>query len=183
MVASTSSLVASRYAKALFLLAEQTEVTAAAAEALSRLKAASSEADFARFLANPLLSPAAKAKAVQAVLAKLGAPELMVKFALRLAENRRLALLPAIAAAFEARLHEARGELEAVAVSAQPLSADQQQGVAQALANATGRSVILDVQTDPALLGGLKIKVGGMELDASVAGQLDRLVNNLKSAA
>lgn len=96
-----------------------------------------------------------------------------------LAEHRRLALLPEIAALFEERRAEAEGRLQASVVSAFPLSAEQAQALARALERRFGRAVALESKVDPRLLGGIVVRVGDLVIDGSVRGRVERLAAQL----
>ncbi len=96
-----------------------------------------------------------------------------------LAENRRLTLLPEIAALFEERRAEAEGRLHATVVSAFPLTKEQEQAVAQALEHRFGRRIALESEVDPKLLGGIVVRVGDRVIDGSVRGRVERLAAQL----
>jgi F-type H+-transporting ATPase subunit delta len=63
--------------------------------------------------------------------------------------------------------------------SAVPLSDDQRERLAAALANATGQSVTLKVIVDPSILGGIVAQVGDTVIDGSVRTRLDQLTSRL----
>ena len=63
--------------------------------------------------------------------------------------------------------------------SAVPLTADQQDRLAAALANATGKNVNLKVVVDPSVLGGLVATVGDTVIDGTVRTHLDQLKSRL----
>lgn len=96
-----------------------------------------------------------------------------------LAENRRLTLLPEIAALFEERRAEAEGRLQAKVVSAFPLTKEQEQAVARALERRLGRRVVLESAVDPKLLGGIVVRIGDLVIDGSVRGRVERLAAQL----
>lgn len=65
---------------------------------------------------------------------------------------------------------------------AQPLSAAQQGQLARTLAALADRNVKLDVVLDEALLAGMKIRVGDLVVEHSIAGQLDQLRDRADTA-
>lgn len=65
-----------------------------------------------------------------------------------------------------------RNRLVARVVAAQPLSGDQQQRLAGALARIYGREPHLDVEVDPDVVGGLRVQVGDEVIDGTVAMRL-----------
>jgi len=66
-------------------------------------------------------------------------------------------------------------------VSALPLSADEQAIVSKELASQLGGEPKLEFAVDPALLGGLRLKIGDRIIDGSVAGKLSALGESLKA--
>ena len=99
-----------------------------------------------------------------------------------LAANGRPSELPGIIAAFQALAAKARGAVSAEVTSALPLTAAQTKGVAAALRTALGKDPEITTRVDPALLGGLKVRVGSRLFDASLKSRLDSLKFALKRA-
>jgi F-type H+-transporting ATPase subunit delta len=100
-----------------------------------------------------------------------------------LADNGRLALVPAIAAAYDARALEAAGIVTAELVTALPLDGDRQALLAAALGRATGRRVDVTGRVDESIIGGVVAKVGGTVYDGSVSRQLERMRQRLTAEA
>jgi F-type H+-transporting ATPase subunit delta len=96
-----------------------------------------------------------------------------------LAENRRLKLLPEIAALFEIQRREAERTIRAELITAFPATEAQQASVTAALKQRLGRDIELECKTDAALLGGAIIRAGDLVIDGSVRGKLERLSNSL----
>lgn len=96
-----------------------------------------------------------------------------------LIENRRLSLLPEIAAQYELYRAEAERTITAEVVSAFPVSNEQQAKIAAALKKRLGREVSLNCTVDEALLGGAIIRAGDLVIDGSITGQLTKLANAL----
>src|SRR3546814_13475981 len=92
-----------------------------------------------------------------------------------LAANRRLAQLPAIIRAFRALAAQHRGETTAEVASAHPLSGAQVDALKAALRQRLGRDVAVDLPVDPALLGGLKVRIGSQMIDSSIRTRLPSL--------
>ncbi len=179
VVASESPILtglAGRYATALYELAEEAKALDQVAADLAQLKAAIAEnADLQRLIASPLVPRDQQAKAVLALVGKMGVGDLTRRFVGTVARNRRLFQLPNIIDGYSALLAEHRGEVTATVTSAKPLSAPQTESVTAALRAAVGRKVAVQVDVDPKLLGGLKVKVGSRLVDASLATKLQRL--------
>src|SRR5690606_703459 len=97
------------------------------------------------------------------------------KFVGMVAANRRLFALPDMIDAFLARLAERRGEVSAEVVSARPLSESQLGELNRVLKSALGSAVALTSKVDPALIGGLVVRVGSRMFDSSIDTKLQRL--------
>jgi F-type H+-transporting ATPase subunit delta len=93
--------------------------------------------------------------------------------------KHRMHLIPAIAAEFERLLREARGVREATVTVARPVSEAERAEIAQRLGAALGKQVEIQTEVDPSIIGGIVIRVGDQLIDASVAGRLDRLRQEL----
>ena len=92
-----------------------------------------------------------------------------------LAENRRLALLPEIAALYEIQRRAAEGTVQAEMVTAFPATEAQQAEIIASLSKRLGRDIELSCSTDAELLGGAIIRAGDLVIDGSVRGKLERL--------
>ena len=83
---------------------------------------------------------------------------------------------------YRARLYEARGILPVQAVSAVKLTAPQQKKLKEQLSAKTGKTILLDNVIDPTLLGGIKLRYEGKELDGTAAGRLAAMRRALTEA-
>ncbi|MFN3583553.1 F0F1 ATP synthase subunit delta [Phenylobacterium sp.] len=180
---SKATNVGERYAQALFdLAAEQKKVAAVEAD-LKSLKAAIADSrDLRVLLASPAFDADAKRKGLTAIADKAKFDAVTKKFLGLLAVNGRASALSAVIASFERLAADARGAVSAEVVTALPLSPAQAKGVAQALRQALGKDPEITTRVDPALLGGIKVKVGSRLFDASLRSKLDSLKFALKRA-
>lgn len=180
---SNNTDVGGRYARALFELAEAQGRLPAVEADLKGLEAARIEsADFARLLASPLINAEDKGRGLSAVVAAAGVETLTARFLGVLAANGRASALPAVAKAFAALAAKRRGAVAAEVTTAAALSDAQREGLAAALRQALGRDPEMTVRVDPALLGGLKVRVGSRLYDASLRTRLDQLKTALVRA-
>ncbi len=92
-----------------------------------------------------------------------------------LAENGRLAALPAIATAFATLKQEAEGKIEVKVRSAMELSPKQQQKIASSMAKRLGKKVSISTEIDASLIAGAIITAGDLVIDGSASGRLDKL--------
>jgi F-type H+-transporting ATPase subunit delta len=140
--------------------------------------------DLRRVFDTPTVPPAKKKAVLDAILARLGdvTPEVRRLLGL-LGDRDRLGMIGDLAAAFATRVNEARREAPAEVVSAMPLDAADRSALSTALERATGHRVRLTERVDPALVGGLVARVGSRVFDGSVARQIERLRERLRSGA
>ena len=96
-----------------------------------------------------------------------------------LCEKGEIRALPDCAEEYRARYNQAHGILEATAVSAVPLTGRQAEALRAELAALTGKTIALDSRVDPACLGGVRLEVGGTQLDGTVQNRLDALRRRL----
>lgn len=185
-VAGDDSLVsgmAGRYATALFELARENGAMDAVAGDLIRFEALLKESpDLARLVRSPAFSSEDQTRAVTAVLAKAGIGGLAGNFIRLAAQNRRLFAVTDMIRIYRSLLAKARGETQAEAVVAQPLSDEHLATLKQALKAATGEDVTLNVKVDPSLIGGLTVKLGSRLIDASLKTKLQSMKIVMKEA-
>ena len=174
--ASEYGTLATRYAKALFELADAKKALDAVAGDLKALQAMIADsADLRHLMNSPILARDAQTKAVGAVIKAAGFDALSQKFIGLVAQNRRLFTLPAIIAAFLKLLADRRGEMTAEVTAARALTSEQQAAVAEAIKRAVGSKVSIDLKVDPSLLGGLVVRVGSRMIDSSLKTKLQKL--------
>lgn len=178
---SIQASLAGRYASALFELAEQNRTIDAVERSLTTVRdALDQSAEFRAVTTSPVLARGAAAKAVLAAADGLGVDPVTRNFLGVLAENRRLAELPAIVRAFRHLAARHRGEVTAEVASAHPLSAEQVEELKQQLRRRVGRDVAIDLSVDPSLLGGLVVRVGSQMIDSSIRTRLNALASAMK---
>jgi F-type H+-transporting ATPase subunit delta len=178
-----TSNVGGRYAQALFDLAkDQNEVAKVEAD-LKSLKAAIADSrDLRLLLESPAFAAEDKAKGLAAIANTARFTATTKKFLGLLSANGRAAALSSVIAGFERLAADARGEVQAQVTTALPLTAAQTKGVAQALRQALGKDPVIETRVDPAILGGIKVRVGSRLFDASLRSKLDSLKFALKRA-
>ncbi|TKD51171.1 F0F1 ATP synthase subunit delta [Sphingomonas baiyangensis] len=170
-----------RYATALFDLAREQQSIAAVESSLGTVRQALRESDdFRALTTSPLLARGAAAKAVAAVAETLGLDPLTTRFLGVLADNRRLSQLPKVIAVFRTLAAQHRGETSAEVVSAHPLTDAQVDALRQQLRARVGRDVNIDLSVDPALLGGMVVRIGSQMIDSSIRTRLNSLAHAMK---
>ena len=170
-----------RYATALFELARDAGTLDRVGESLAALRQALAEsADLKALVASPLVSRENASRAVAAVAASMGLDETTTHFLGVLAHNRRLRQLPAIVRDFTALAARHRGEASAEVVSAHPLDDGQMAALKARLKSMVGSEVSVDAQVDPAILGGLIVRMGSRQIDGSIRTRLNALATAMK---
>ena len=106
-------------------------------------------------------------------------PRVFVRFLQILVKNRRQLLIPHIAIAYRDLLDEVEGRVHArVTLASQPTDAEMA-AIAQQLGKVLGKTVVPHVAVNPAILGGLVVRVGDRVIDGSVRRRLATLRNRL----
>lgn len=173
--------LAGRYALALFELARDNGQIDSVGQSLEAVKTALAEVpDFRVLVSSPLVARDAAAKAVAGIAGTLGLDALTTKFLGVLADNRRLDKLTGMIRAFETLVSAHKGETRAEVTSAFPLSDEQKAALAQQLRTRVGRDVALDMKVDPAIMGGLVVKIGSQMIDSSIRTRLNTLAHAMK---
>merc|ERR1712190_625231 len=138
---------------------------------------------FKLMVESPGIDPESKVKACEDVCSKAGADGAVLNFLKVLVENKRMYKLPRMIELFETFYRAEKGLVSCVVTSAAALTDAQKKQVQKAMeARAEkGSTLIMEYNTNPALLGGLVVKMGEMVLDQSVNTRLERLTPRLLS--
>ena len=178
---SAAGGLSGRYAHALFDLARDAgSVDLVSTDLGSLRRAMQASSDLRRLVRSPVFSAQDQAKALKAVLEKMGANALTAKFVLLLAQKRRLTVLPQIIQAYEHLIAASRGETEADVTAARTLSDAEIAELKSVLKTGLGKEPRLNCKVDPTLLGGLVVKVGSRMIDSSLRTKLDGLRQAMK---
>ena len=175
--------VSERYARALFELAEEAGELDAVRADLKSLKAMMADSgDLRRLASSPLYSAEDKGKAFVALASQAGFQMTTAKFLGLLTQNGRAAALGGVIAAYERLWAKKTGVVAAEVTSAKPLTKAQLDAVKASLRQALGKDPEIATHVDPAILGGIKVRVGSRLFDASLKSRLDSLKFALKRA-
>ena len=177
------STIARNYAEALLALADKAgnregwgTLIREVAEAMQR------DEKLRRFLESPRVSDEEK----RTILGKAfqdRMPRLFVRYLQTLVSKRRQMLIPAIADEFFALLDDVEGRTHATVTVARPVSdADRDQLAAQ-LSKVVGKQVVPHVTVNPAILGGVVVRIGDTVMDGSVRSRLARLRGKMRAGA
>jgi F-type H+-transporting ATPase subunit delta len=175
--------MAGRYATALFELARDTgtlDAVAADLDALAALLAQSPE--LRQLVRSPVLGADEQLKAMSIVLDRMGIGGLTANFVKFVASNRRLFALPDMIRGYKALVAREKGEVTAEVTVAESLPEKYLAALKEALRSVTGKDVALKLQVNPAIVGGLTVKLGSRMVDASLRTKLNLLRHAMKEA-
>jgi F-type H+-transporting ATPase subunit delta len=172
MTALGEARVARRYAGALFAAAQKLGKTAQVdADLQSILEARRESAAFRQVLESPLIPADRKRAIVERALA--GVDPLTRAFVDMLIAKRRADALPAIREEYRKCADDAAGIARAHVTVAAPITDAELAQLSAALEAQCGRRVQLQVKVEPAVLGGVVVRIGDTVWDGSVRGALE----------
>jgi F-type H+-transporting ATPase subunit delta len=173
--------LAGRYATALFDLARDQRQIESVGKSLDALgQALLDSKDFNELVTSPLVSREEAGRAFAALAPQIGLDPVTTNFIGVLARNGRKSQLQGVVRAFRRLAAEHRGEATAEVVTARPLNDKQVAALGQQLRARAGRDVTIDATVDPTLLGGIVVKLGSQQIDASIRTKLNRLASAMK---
>jgi len=174
--------LARRYARALMAIGQEQGIYERLGQELAMLaEAVRADESFRTVLKAPVISKDLRGRVVEEVAKALGFHEVMVRFLALLNAKRRLPYLEQIERAYQELMDEAAGRVRANVTSAAPLSAAAELTVQAALQKMTGKEVLMSVEVDAGLIGGIVTRVAGKLLDGSVITQLRLIEERLKA--
>ena len=175
--------MAGRYATALFELALESKAVDAIKADLDRFDALIAEsADLNRLVRSPVFSADEQLKALAAVLDRAGIGGLAAQFLKLVTANRRLFAARDMIKAFRAIVARHKGEATAAVTVAEPLKDEHVEALRAALKSVSGKDVGLDIKIDPAIIGGLVVKLGSRMVDTSLRTKLNAIKHAMKEA-
>ena len=175
--------MAARYATALFELARETNAIEQVKADLERFDGLVAEsADLTRLVRSPVFSAAEQSQALSAVVERAGIAGLAAKFLKLVTANRRLFAVRDMVRAFRELVAEHKGEATAEITVAEQLKDDHLAALRSALKAVSGKDVDLAVKIDPAIIGGLVVKLGSRMVDSSLRTKLNAIRHAMKEA-
>jgi F-type H+-transporting ATPase subunit delta len=172
--------IARPYARAAFAHASAAKDFASWSKLLGAAAAGAADPRVARLIGNPHVTGEELVELLGG-LSKQAAGEGGRNFLKTLAENRRLALLPEIAAQFEKLRADVEGLVDVLVIAAREIAAPQRKKLEAALAKRLGREVRMHTRIDESLLGGAIVQAGDLVIDGSLKGRLERLGSALQN--
>ena len=167
--------LAKTYGDALYTLAQEEKLEEKLLEQLAAVcDLLAQNPEYVRLIESRAVSKAERLKLLDDAFHGRVEPYLL-HFMKILCERGAFGQLPACRDAYVREYNESHGIVPAMAVSATPLSAEQQERLARALGEKTGKTIQLTVKVDPSLGGGLRVEMEGMRYDNTVASRMDHL--------
>lgn len=171
-----TNAIARRYAKALVQLAtEEGGVEKFHAELTAIDTVLAENRNLWVILISPAYRIEAKLEMMRELVAKMELSATVANFLLLVLEKNRLNYLPQIAVCYGMFADELSGVVRPTLSSAMPLDAGQVEEIKGTLEKYTGKRVVLKVEVDPALIGGVVTRIGDMAFDGSLKTQLTRI--------
>ena len=173
--------IARRYAKALLIIGKEDDKAESYKEELDRFSdLITREKELEQAITNPLYDVGGRKKVLQAVIDKTGVSKVLASFLLLLFEKGRFGFLNDINEFYKKLADELKGVVRASLVSATELSSETVEKIRTTLSKKTGKDIILEVEQDPSLIGGIVSRIGDLVLDGSIKTQLLNMRESLK---
>ncbi|MBM7566537.1 F0F1 ATP synthase subunit delta [Paenibacillus sacheonensis] len=180
---SRESVVAKRYAKALFELAQSSN---AVADVETQLKvvveALTGDAQIRKFLALPNVEVSQKIAIIKGALSDKVSVMVLNTVELLIVRGRQGAI-GSVYEAYTKVAGEALGQARATIYTAKSLSSEELSKVSAQFGELVGKRIIANQIVEPALLGGVQVRIGDRLYDGSLSGKLARLEQALKTQA
>jgi F-type H+-transporting ATPase subunit delta len=173
--------IARRYARALLLIGkEDGQAEAYRSELIQISDMIVREKKLEQAICNPLYDAAGRKRVLATVIEKLNFSKVMQTFLLLLFDKGRIGFLGSINDRYQDLADELKGIARANVVSATALSEENAEKIRATLSQMTGKNIVLEIEQDPGLIGGIVTRVGDLVLDGSIRTQLMNMKETLK---
>jgi F-type H+-transporting ATPase subunit delta len=167
--------IARNYAEALLDLAKKDGDLAKWGRLIDQFAdAMGTDAKLAGFLASPRIAAGDKNRVLAQAL-EGQVPSTFLRFLQAMVKNRRQLLIPQVATEYHALVDIVENRVHAAVTVAKAASEKDQNAIAERLSKVVGKTVVPHFYVNPAVLGGLVVRVGDTVLDGSVRRRLARL--------
>ena len=179
--ASTSKGIATRYATAVFGLADEQDDIQTLEQNVGILKEALNKSvDLTSLISSPIYSRNQQQTAITAIAKKLELSTAMTNTLSLMATKRRLFVVPTFLVVLGDLIAASKNEVTAEVVSATSLSKEQLDKLAKTLKANFNKDIKISATVDPALIGGMIVKVGSRMIDTTIKSKLNSLQNVMK---
>ena len=166
------------YAKSLYELAEEAggrdKILEVADEIEQVCELAVDDRAFRKFLGSPIVDRGRRGDALRNIFRER-VTDLVLRFLLVLNDRGRLGHLEAIGTAYERLVHEAFGRVEVDVFTPDPLAPEQLETLKQRIGATLRKEPVIYTYTEPAMIGGVKLRIGDQLIDGSVAARLKHI--------
>ena len=131
---------------------------------------------------SPVFSADEQLQALSAVLDRAGIGGLAARFLKLVTSNRRLFAVRDMIRGFRELVAQHKGEATAEVTVAEPLKDEHLEALRATLKSVSGKDVDLDIKVDPAIIGGLVVKLGSRMVDTSLRTKLNAIKHAMKEA-
>jgi F-type H+-transporting ATPase subunit delta len=171
-----------RYAQALFALAQESLSTDKVGADLKAFQSLIDESpDMQRLVRSPVFAAEQQVKALDAILARAGIDGVAANFIKLVAAKRRLFAISDMIRDYNKLSDAAKGVTRAEVTVAEPMSDQQLDALKDSLRQVSGgKSVEMNVKVDPAIIGGLIVKLGSRMVDGSLRTKLNTIRSRMK---
>lgn len=177
----SGSGMAGRYATAVFELALEENTLDQVMADLDRFDALIAESpDLLRLVRSPVFGVEQQQAALAAVLDRAGIGGTAANFLRLVTANRRLFAVRNMIRALHVLVARHKGEVTAHVTVAEPLADRHLAALKDALKSVTGKDVMLDIAVQPAIIGGLVVKIGSRMVDTSLKTKLNSIKHAMK---
>ena len=167
--------IASRYAKSIFDLAqEQGKVNDVHADMKLLHDVMTGSSELVNMLKSPIIRGDQKLQVLEKSF-KTSFTELSMLFLSTVVRKSRESYLPLIAKEFIAIYNEKHNIAKATVITASKLDAASMEAIRKQLEKESGKTIILETEVDPAIIGGLVVRMGDILYDASIANKLRKI--------
>jgi F-type H+-transporting ATPase subunit delta len=179
---SQDTIVAKRYAKALFELAKEQNKIAQVEDELKLIVTVLKEnSDFHKLIKHPSIGADSKTALVKNIF-ESQLSEITLNTLLLLLDKGREDLLEPLLGYFVTIASEALGQAQATVYTPAALSESELGHIAVTFSKLTGKQIRVESVLDKSLLGGIKVRIGDRLYDGSLSGKLERLKNTLNQS-
>ena len=177
---SRDTVVAKRYAKALFELASEGGVVSDVEAQLKLIAdALKQDEEIGKFLSLPNVDPAAKLAVLKSAFGERISALVLNTLKLIITRGRQ-SIIENVYEAYIKIAGDVLGQAHATVYSARQLSEAELAGILVEFGSITGKKIIAQQSVDPSLLGGIQVRIGDRLYDGSLSGKLDRLEKTFK---
>lgn len=168
------------YGKALFMLSNEEGIEEAIFEELGDVaRVLSSNPAYVKLLDSPAVSTGEKIKMIDEAFS--GVHLYIMNFLKILCEKRSVYAFDACCRGYTEAYDLSANILRATAITAVEMTETQKETLAKKLEQKSGKKVVLENRVDEGIIGGVRLRYGGVQLDGTVSNRLEALRKALES--